>query len=76
MLFVGAIMIYESRADNSILRAIYVVLGLSIAFAVGQAAGFHVGQQADEWAVVALGVVLVSGALGATCRIFLSNSDK
>jgi hypothetical protein len=70
MLFVGAITIYETRRDKPILRAISVVLGLCIAFAVGQMAGFHIGQQADEWAAVTFGVVLVSGVLVGMCQIF------
>jgi hypothetical protein len=53
MAFAVALAIYGSRRNSAVLRVIDVVVSVCVAFAIGQMAGFHVGQQAEEWTVVA-----------------------
>ncbi len=65
MAFTAAVTINESRRNSPILRGIDIVFSLCLAFAAGQAAGFHVGQQADQWAIVCLAALVLFGTLGA-----------
>ena len=55
--------LYEGRKWKQVPRAISVIGATCAGFAVGQAAGFHVGRQANEWGLTAIGVVLLFGAI-------------
>lgn len=76
MAFVGAITIYESRRNSPSLRAIDAVLSVCVAFAGGQMAGFHIGQQADEWAIVAIAAFILASIVSVLCHAFIPGSAE
>ena len=74
MAFAVAITIYNSRRNRPLLRVIDVVLAVPVAFAVGQLAGFHVGKQAEEWAIVAIVAAFFAAVLGVLCHAYIPDS--
>gem|GEM_PF-3944158 len=71
MVFAGAVAIHQSRRHGPVLRLIDVLFAVCVAFAIGQLAGFHIGQQADEWIIVAIGGAFVAGVLSILCHAYI-----
>lgn len=66
VLFIGfgvAMTIYQTRRRRLGERILEVAAVLCFGFVFGQAAAFHVGVQADEWAVVGFGVLAAFAVL-------------
>jgi uncharacterized membrane protein len=54
-----AIAVYDTRRSGLARRILAIVAAVCIAFAAGQMAAFHIGPQAIEWLVVAIGLTVV-----------------
>ena len=76
MAFTGAVTFYQSRRNGLMLRLIDTVLGVAVAFAVGQMAGFHTGLQAEEWFVVSIVAGVFAGVIGILCHAYIPGSRE
>lgn len=61
--FLVALSIYETRTQRLGVRILDAVAVLCLGYTFGQAAAFHIGVQADQWAMVSLGVSAVFAVL-------------
>lgn len=74
MAFAAAVAIYESRRNRPILRVIDAVLAVCVAFAVGQMAGFHIGEQAEKWTFVAIAAAIFSAIVGILGHAYIPDN--
>ena len=68
VIFFAGVSFYQA-GPKRLPRVVYTVGGGCVGFAVGQAAGFHIGTQAEEWLVVNALLVAVCGVAGAIAKM-------